>query len=210
MSRVGIGIITCNRPEFFKKCRESIKAEWYDSIVVVNDGKGPLFDARAPILSTAGGEGVGRAKNKAIRHLLEEDCDYIILVEDDMLFKGNIFEQYIKAHKATGIHHFMFAYHGPANKANISGGNPAGKCISCIKLKFWAIFKYILSLGSSSSTPNTRLILLISLAVVTTLQIKVNTLLIRSLLGQNRSIFIFNFFKVINHFLHRCIINLDR
>ena len=93
------------------------------------DGKGPLFDANAPILATTGMEGVGRAKNAALKHLLERDCDYIILVEDDMLFKGNIFEQYIKAHKATGIHHFMFAYHGPANKAGISGGKPVPRKI---------------------------------------------------------------------------------
>jgi GT2 family glycosyltransferase len=124
MSKIGIGIITCNRPEFFKKCRESIKEEWYNHLVIVNDGKGPVFDAFAPIIKTKGGEGVGKAKNLAIEYLLEQGCDYIILVEDDMLFKGNIFEQYIKAHKETGIHHFMFAYHGPANKAGISGGKP--------------------------------------------------------------------------------------
>jgi len=126
---IGVGIITCNRPEFFKKCRESIKEEWYDHIVVVNDGKGPLFDANSPIIATTGMEGVGRAKNMALKHLLEKDCDYIILVEDDMLFKGDIFKQYIKAHKATGIHHFMFAYHGPANKAGISGGKPVPRKI---------------------------------------------------------------------------------
>ena len=121
---IGVGIITCNRPEFFKKCRESINHKWYNYIVVVNDGEKPLDDARAPVIKTNGGEGVGKAKNKAIQYLLEKDCDYIILVEDDMLFKDNLFEQYIKAHKTTGIHHFMFAYHGPANKGMISGGDP--------------------------------------------------------------------------------------
>tara|TARA_R100000152_G_C6779801_1_gene211829 strand:+ start:2572 stop:3348 length:777 start_codon:yes stop_codon:yes gene_type:complete len=121
---IGVGIITCNRPEFFKKCRESINHKWYNYIVVVNDGEEPLDDARAPVIKTNGGEGVGKAKNKAIKHLLEKGCDYIVLVEDDMLFKGNLFEQYIKAYKKTGIHHFMFAYHGPANKAGISGGKP--------------------------------------------------------------------------------------
>ena len=126
---IGVGIITCNRPEFFKKCRESIKEEWYDHIVVVNDGKGPLFNANSPILATTGMEGVGRAKNMALKHLLEKDCDYIILVEDDMLFKDNIFKEYIKAHKATGIQHFMFAYHGPANKAGVSGGKPVPRKI---------------------------------------------------------------------------------
>ena len=105
---IGVGIITCNRPEFFKKCRASINDKWYDHIVVVNDGSGPIFDAHSPVLKTDGGEGVGKAKNKAIKHLLERGCDYIILVEDDMLFKDNIFEQYIKAYKETGIHHFMF------------------------------------------------------------------------------------------------------
>ena len=65
----------------------------------------------------------------ALKHLLEKDCDYIILVEDDMLFKDNIFKEYIKAHKATGIQHFMFAYHGPANKAGVSGGKPVPRKI---------------------------------------------------------------------------------
>jgi GT2 family glycosyltransferase len=125
MSKIGIGIITCDRPDFFIKCRQSIKPEWYSDIVVVNDGETPLEDiALAPVLKTNGGEGVGKAKNKAIKHLLKKECEYIILIEDDMLFKGDLFKQYIKAYQKTGIHHFMFAYHGPANKAGISGGRP--------------------------------------------------------------------------------------
>lgn len=127
--KIGVGIITCNRPEFFKKCRESIKEEWYDSIVVVNDGNGPLYNSRAAVIQTKGGEGVGKAKNIAIEYLLEEGCNYVILVEDDMMFKDNLFKQYIKAYKETGIHHFMFAYHGPANKAGISGGKPVPRKI---------------------------------------------------------------------------------
>ena len=69
MSKIGVGIITCNRPEFFKKCRESIKEQWYDHIVIVNDGKGPVFDAYAPVIKTAGMEGVGRAKNIVCKFL---------------------------------------------------------------------------------------------------------------------------------------------
>ena len=30
--KLGVGIITCNRPDFFKKCRESIKDGWYDEV----------------------------------------------------------------------------------------------------------------------------------------------------------------------------------
>ena len=104
MSKIGIGIITCDRPDFFIKCRESIKPEWYSDIVVVNDGETPLEDiALAPVLKTNGGEGVGKAKNKAIKHLLKKECEYIILIEDDMLFKGDLFKQYIKAYQKADL-----------------------------------------------------------------------------------------------------------
>ncbi len=129
MSKIGVGIITCNRIDMYKKCRDSIQESWYNELVTVNDGEQSIICHVGDYIETTGGEGVGKAKNKAIKHLLEKKCDYIILVEDDMLFKDNLFEQYIKAHKETGIHHFMFAYHGPANKANISGGKPVPRKI---------------------------------------------------------------------------------
>jgi len=124
---VGVGIITCNRPDFFEKCHKSIKREWYDYLVVVNDGEDIDYkkdDQFHHYIKTNGGEGVGKAKNKALRHLLGMECDYIILVEDDMFFKGNIFNEYINAYKKTGIEHFMFGYHGPANKGMVSKGEP--------------------------------------------------------------------------------------
>jgi glycosyltransferase involved in cell wall biosynthesis len=42
MSKIGIGIVTCNRTDFLKKCLKSIKEEWYDELVVVNDGDIPI------------------------------------------------------------------------------------------------------------------------------------------------------------------------
>ena len=45
---IGVGIITCNRPEFFKKCRESIDHKWYNYIVVVNDGDKPVKGEKPP------------------------------------------------------------------------------------------------------------------------------------------------------------------
>ena len=121
---IGIAIITCDRIDMYKKCRDSIHEDWYDELVTVNDGDKSIICHVGDYIETSGGEGVGKAKNLAFKHLLEKGCDYIILVEDDMLFKGNIFEEYIKAYKKTGIEHFMFGYHGPANKAIVSKGDP--------------------------------------------------------------------------------------
>ena len=126
MDKVGVGIITCDRVNMFNVCFESLNDEWYDELVVVDDGKEdyPLMRKGVEFIRTTGGVGVGKAKNAAIQNLLDKDCDYIILVEDDMKFTGNLFQEYINAYKETGIHHFMFAYHGPANKAGISYGKP--------------------------------------------------------------------------------------
>jgi len=125
MDKVGVGLITCDRIDMYDVCQKSIKDDWYDEFVVVDDGvKEHPKDTRGTYICTTGSEGVGKAKNIALNHLLTKGCDYIILVEDDMEFDKNIFAAYIEAYKQTGIHHFMFAYHGPANKANISYGKP--------------------------------------------------------------------------------------
>jgi GT2 family glycosyltransferase len=69
--------------------------------------------------------GVGKSKNLLFRSLLKADCEHIFLVEDDIVIKNySVFEKYIDARNITGIQHFNFGYHGPANKAGISGGKP--------------------------------------------------------------------------------------
>ena len=90
---IGIAIITCDRPEFFKRCRESINNEWYDHIVVVNDGKGPLFDPASPVIQTSGREGVGKAKNKAFQYLIDKGCEHIFLVEDDVVLASEMIDR---------------------------------------------------------------------------------------------------------------------
>ena len=124
MSKIGIGIITCNRNEFLANCVKSICSEWYDEIIIVNDGDKPIttfYDC--DIINNEKNIGVCKSKNKALKELLNRGCDYIFLVEDDMRFKGNVFNEYIKASKVTGIEHMSFAYHGPANKGNISNNS---------------------------------------------------------------------------------------
>lgn len=122
---IGVGVITCNRPDFLKKCIGSIQPEWVDKCIIVNDGE-KLEDKISdyPVINNDTNLGVCKTKNIALKHLLDAGCDYIFLVEDDMFFKGNVFEKYIEASKITGIEHFSFAYHGPANKGNVSGGKP--------------------------------------------------------------------------------------
>tara|TARA_R110000744_G_scaffold5927_4_gene20969 strand:- start:4909 stop:5694 length:786 start_codon:yes stop_codon:yes gene_type:complete len=124
MSKIGIGIVTCNRNNFLKKCIQSIKKDWYDELVIVNDGTKPLDVEYTDVINNTTNLGVCKSKNILLKHLLGSGCEYIFIVEDDMVFKDNAFKAYINAYLKTGIHHMMFGYHGPANKAGISKGKP--------------------------------------------------------------------------------------
>lgn len=128
--KIGVGIITCNRPDFFQQCFNSLPDN-IDEIVVVNDGNPLPFDlSRGIEIQNNVNLGVGKSKNVAMQHLLDKECDYIFIIEDDMLIKRqDIFDAYIAASKETGIQHFLFAYHGPANKNGISGGKPCPRKI---------------------------------------------------------------------------------
>jgi GT2 family glycosyltransferase len=127
-NKIGIGIITCDRPDYFKVCLSSIIGSSYDELVVVNDGK-PLpsdtnTDKTHVINNTPQRQGVGATKNKAMQHLLNKDCTHIFIVEDDVEIKDKtVFEQYITAAKHTNILHFNFGPGTPFNRKQIMHGD---------------------------------------------------------------------------------------
>jgi len=121
MEKIGVGVITCNRPEFLRNlinslvpCEKSI-----DEFVVVNDGK-LITDYNLPFGEWIDNEvnlGVGKSKNKALKYLYEKGCDYLFLIEDDMIIKDpNIFNEYINASKESGIQHFNYGPGSPFNR----------------------------------------------------------------------------------------------
>lgn len=116
--KIGVGIITCNRSEFFRECFNSLPKEKIDEIVVINDGQPLPFDiSKGIVLDNPENLGVGKSKNRALKYLVEKDCDYIFLIEDDMLIKrDDVFDAYINAHKASGIHHFNYGPGSPFNR----------------------------------------------------------------------------------------------
>lgn len=127
--KIGIGIVTCNRNEFFDNLLKSLFVrggrDKIDYIVGVNDGEpfdyqntlhGCFFD---DFIDNKTNLGVGKSKNILFRKLLEQQCDHIFIIEDDMVIKDVIvFEKYIEASKTSGLKHLLYGYHGPANKVN--------------------------------------------------------------------------------------------
>ena len=111
-NQIGVGIITCNREDFLKKCLNSIP-DYVDRLVVVNDGK--KFSENIKINGTLiyNGESkqVGECKNIAMKHLLNSGCEYIFTLEDDITIKDpETFRHYINASLETGLEHFNFGF----------------------------------------------------------------------------------------------------
>jgi GT2 family glycosyltransferase len=119
--KIGCAIITCDRPEMFKKCLDSIRDNPdLDEIVIINDGIGHTYhhSQKYPLIQhTPTKQGVAKSKNEAFLYLLGMGCDHIFLIEDDMIIKDDtVFDKYIKASKISGIQHLNFSQHGYANK----------------------------------------------------------------------------------------------
>jgi len=102
MSKIGLGIVTCNRPDFLSKCIESIDLEKLDVKAIVNDGTIDVKHQSFHIMHNKENLGVGKSKNKLLKYLRSQDCDYIFLLEDDMIVHDNIvFQKYIYASKRS-------------------------------------------------------------------------------------------------------------
>lgn len=132
--KIGLGIVTYNRPGFFAQCADSVikNGRDIDYLVVYDDDSDDkheleyidaldelksCFKEKIHIILSDKNRGVGKAKNIVLKNMFNHGCDYMFTLEDDILLKSpEVFNKYIEAGKKTGFHHLNFALHGPANK----------------------------------------------------------------------------------------------
>ena len=146
IDKIGVGIITCGRPDMYKKLEESLRQcdAHIDVLYVFEDtknersyGDGGYVEGsfvwrnkQTRIETLQKNIGVGASKNRALSFLIDVGCEHIFLIEDDMFIKKpDVFRAYINASKMSGIQHLMFGYHGPANKNGISHGKPCPRLV---------------------------------------------------------------------------------
>lgn len=129
--KIGVGIATYNRPDYFKDCVESVVKHLLphvDVVAVYNDGsKRKQYEGIYKAIPSSihvehknKNKGVAHAKNWLLRKLMREGCDYLFLLEDDLIIKSpKAVYGYIKIAEDTGIGHLNFAHHGPMNKDRV-------------------------------------------------------------------------------------------
>ena len=113
--KIGIGLITCDRPDFFKKSESSI-LDLECIKIIVDDGENKVNYTLNKKNTNIPKSGVAKAKNIALEYLIDQKCDHIFLMEDDIeIINKEILEKYIEASKSTGIKHFNYGLHGNHN-----------------------------------------------------------------------------------------------
>jgi GT2 family glycosyltransferase len=124
--KIGVGIITCNRPNYLQSLIDSLAPclSSIDKLVIINDGDKhdeiETLCKGATLLNNPENLGVGKSKNKAMQFLLQSDCDYIFIIEDDMIILDHtVFSKYIEAYKQSGIHHFNYGPGSPFNRKQL-------------------------------------------------------------------------------------------
>jgi len=115
-----VGIVTCNRPEFFNECYKSVlNSNNVDIICVCNDGKDEVkISDNTKYIKHLENKGVGVSKNDLLKEALKDNrIEHIFLLEDDMIVKDpEVFNIYIKAAKKSGIYHLNFGPGSPFNR----------------------------------------------------------------------------------------------
>jgi GT2 family glycosyltransferase len=109
--KIGLGLITCNRSEQLQHVLESIPCHKLDEFIIVNDGEKLKINSAEDfeLIQHEENKGVAKSKNDAFKYLLDRNCDYIFIMEDDVcILNDNVFERYIKASKVTGLEHLNY------------------------------------------------------------------------------------------------------
>ena len=117
--KIGVGLLTCNRKNFFSKQLSAVtyakQLNIVDDIVVVKnleyDYSDLHLDKNEQITyhNVQADIGIGYCKNVALKSLLNSGCDHFFLIEDDIKIKDiNVFEKYIDTAKAFKLEHLIF------------------------------------------------------------------------------------------------------
>ena len=110
--KIGVGIITYNRPEYYQKVFNSIPKDKIDFLVVVNDGEFVYVDPKDAntVIHNKNQLGVAVSKNKALKELIDLGCEHLFLIEDDILIKNaNVFPEPVGPNNKI----FDFAFSSP-------------------------------------------------------------------------------------------------
>jgi hypothetical protein len=120
-AKIGLGILTYNRPEFFKTAYDSVQQHIrgkLDVFVAYHDGPaGEGYDGYPELTAGETNKGSAHGKNWLLKKLIDEGCTHLFIMEDDVeIVSEQAIAAYIAAARVTKIPHLNFSQHGPNTK----------------------------------------------------------------------------------------------
>jgi len=107
--KIGVGIVTYNSEDYFKTLYESLPLAKIDELVVINGGNHYKENYACHWVQHNTNCYPAICRNDAINFLLNRNCEHIFIIEDDMIIKRpDIFDEYIKASKETGLKYLCY------------------------------------------------------------------------------------------------------
>ena len=123
-NKLGIGYITCNSPDRVAQTFPTIP-KGVGELVVINSGcvlPESTFKGADKIIQSGRKINVAIAKNRALRYLMEQECEHLFLIEDDVIIKdAGVFGAYLRGAQSSGIWHLNYALQGAMNRAQDVG-----------------------------------------------------------------------------------------
>lgn len=116
--KIGIGIITYNRPKQFNNLMNSIKdIDYINHIIIIKDkninyGKNSpnkFINERIKYINLTDSKCIAENKNVALKYLIDNGCTHLFIIEDDVIIKNpDVFLKYIETAKIFRIEHLNF------------------------------------------------------------------------------------------------------
>lgn len=116
MNKLGIAVVTKDRQDYFIQCIRSLPQ--VDFVCFVNDGTAYLDEVyknsnnkNYEVIQHEKNLGIACSKNDALRCLIQNDCNFLFLIEDDIIIKDpKIFLKYIKTAEVSGLWHMNYGF----------------------------------------------------------------------------------------------------
>ena len=108
--KIGVGITTFNKEDFYKDLYDTIPFDKIDEVITTNMGDEYVGTYDKTYMNQWTEDyGPCRGRNENIQYLYDKGCDYIFLVEDDVLIKNpEVFNTYVDYCVNTGIKYFIY------------------------------------------------------------------------------------------------------
>jgi hypothetical protein len=113
-NKIGVGITTYNSEGYFKDLYNSLPLDKIDYLVIVNGGKNYMDEyACDKWVQHDTNHGAAKSRNDCLDNLISNDCDYLFIIEDDMIITNpNIFDEYIRHMESSNLDYLCFVSTG--------------------------------------------------------------------------------------------------